>query len=162
MKRSRRRSYTGIAAGLVVCFCSTAPSGGNQEPVQKLSAKEIAKGWQLPTDPEKFGKVSGIGATPDHLGLFSMTTKIPRGSFEEAWTFYTKKCGAKAEYYEETIASTNGKTKEGVYIITENREKVTGQHATFFTYMTREYTVAVHIRRDDKMNLYVALSVALH
>jgi hypothetical protein len=150
-----------MVVGVMALFCVAPLSAQDQEPAKKQTAKEIAAGWLLKSDPTKVGKVAGVSAAPKDLKLFGSMTRIPGGSFQEAWTFYAAKCGADNEYSEVTMLLTSGKAKEGEYMITDNRDKITGQHATLFTYTTEGYTVTVHIRRDDKMTLYVALSVAL-
>jgi hypothetical protein len=162
LKYNRRGRRGWIVVGVWVFFCGAPLSAQDQEPAKKQSAKEVATGWLFKGDPKKVGKVGGVSAAPQDLKLFASMTKIPGGSFEEAWTFYAEKCGAKGEYSEVTMLLTSGKAKEGEYMITDNRDKITGQHATMFTCTTKEYAVTVHIRRDDKKNLYVALSVALH
>lgn len=160
MKYYRRGKRRWIVVGVVAFFCGAPLSAEDQEPVKKQTAKEVAAGWLLKSDPTKVGKVAGVSAAPSDQ-LFASMTRIPGGSFEEAWKFYAAKCGADNQYSEVTMQLTSGKGKEGEYMITDNRDKITGQHATLFTYTTTEYTVTVHIRRDDKMTLYVALSVAL-
>jgi hypothetical protein len=160
MKRDHRNQLRWAAAVAAAVFCAVSLSAAPQGPDKKLSAKDLAKDWLWKWDANKVGKVSRNGGGDQRL--FATTIKIPGGSFEDAWTFYAEKCGADEDYSEETMLLTNGKTDKGEYKIVDNREKITGQHATLFVFAAKEYGVTVHLRRDDKMNLYLALSVTLH
>jgi hypothetical protein len=149
-----------IAAALAACAFLTLSPLGSAQPSGKKKAKEIAKEWTY--DPEGApGTNSQANEGSDKLYIIAINQG--KGSFEDAWNHYAKKCGSDKKYEPKKVNSAVGETKNGRYVILDQVGDVLGQRSALFAYDTEQYTVSVRISESaDKKAVYASITVALH
>jgi hypothetical protein len=147
------------AVALVACAVLAASPLGSAQPPGKETAKDIAKEWTY--DPEgKPGSASQATEGSDRLYIVALNQG--KGSFEDAWNHYAKKCGSDKKYEPKKVNSAVGETKSGRYVILDQLADVLGQKSALFACDTAKYSVAVRISESaDKKAVHVSVTVAL-
>jgi hypothetical protein len=130
-------------------------------------ASKIAEAWWYGGDGKSRPNESSqrTGAGPTDGSFFAYTGTVTNlGSYEDAWNFYARKCGAKETFSDSPrIIGQTSKTS-GYYTIFQRSDG--GRKTTTFASQEKGATISVHLHEiegsAEKTTLQLSVAVACH
>ena len=145
----RRILFLAVVIGAIVVAAFQPARTGDlaAQEVQRNKAAIIAEAWWYTGDgTEKSGKSSSqrTGAGPEDETFFAYSGTVTNlGSYQEAWSFYAKKCGAKETYDAKTRIIGQPSDTKGYYTILQRTDG--GKKSTTFARHEKDATITVHL-----------------
>ncbi len=152
-------SVTIPVAAIALALCDDKTPG---PPEESAEASDIADAWWFEGVDTSSANDSSqrTCAGPVDGTFFACTgTIMNRGSYEDAWNFYAKKCGADETYSESPRIVGQPTSKNGYYTIFQRTDG--GRHTTTFASHEKDATVTVHLHEIEATSENTTLQLSV-